>query len=163
LVAGVIAGAQISGGGGSVDNELWRWFWTVLAVVAAVAEMFTAGFFLLPVSIGAVAAGILAWVGVDPVAQWLVFFGVAAIAFTYLRRFVKRQDDFQPAVGANRWADARGIALSDIDPDHQKGMVRVEGEEWRATTDGDVIPAGSRVIVKEVRGSKLVVTHAEQD
>jgi membrane protein implicated in regulation of membrane protease activity len=163
LVAGVIAGTQISGGGGSVDNDIWRWFWAVLAVVAAIAEMFTAGFFLLPVSIGAIAGAILAWTGVDPIAQWLVFFGVSAIAFTYLRRFARHQDEDQPAVGANRWANARGVALSDIDPDHQKGMVRVEGEEWRATTDGELIPAGSRVVVKEVRGSKLVVAPVDQD
>jgi membrane protein implicated in regulation of membrane protease activity len=162
LIAGVIAGTQISGGGSQVDSELWRWVWTVVAVVFAIAEIFTAGFFLLPVAIGAVGAAILAWAGVDPVPQWLVFFGVSAIAFTYLQRFSRHQDDHQPKVGANRWAGARGIVLSDIDPDHSTGMVRVEGEEWRGTSDEGRIPAGTRIAVVEVRGSRLVVTPVDE-
>ncbi len=155
LVAGVAVGTQLSGRGGDVDSEMWRWVWTILAVVAAVAEIFTAGFFLLP--IGAVAAAILAWFGVDPIAQWLVFFGVSTIAFAYLRRFANQQDDDLPRVGANRWAEAEGIVLADINRDTGSGMVRVGGEEWRATTDGPDIAAGTRVMVQEVRGSKLVV------
>lgn len=157
LVAGVVVGTQLSGGGSEVDNEIWRWIWTVLAVAAAIAEIFTAGFFLLPISIGALGAAVLAWFGVDPIAQWLVFFGLSAISFAYLRRFAHHQDDDLPKVGANRWADAQGIVLADIDPVTGSGMVRVGGEEWRATTDGGEIPAGTRVVVKEVRGSKLVV------
>jgi membrane protein implicated in regulation of membrane protease activity len=161
LVAGVIVGTQVSGGGNDVDNESWRWIWTILAVAAAIAEIFTAGFFLLPIAIGAVGAAVLAWFGVDPIAQWLVFFGVSAIAFAYLRRFAHHQDDDLPKVGANRWADAQGMVLADINPDTGSGMVRVGGEEWRATTDGPEILAGTRVLVQEVRGSKLVVTPLE--
>ncbi|MDH4117445.1 MAG: NfeD family protein [Acidimicrobiia bacterium] len=158
LVAGVIAGTQISGGGDNVENEVWRWVWTILAVVAAIAEIFTAGFFLLPIAIGAVGAAILAWFGVDPIAQWLVFFGVSAIAFAYLRRFAHHQDDDLPRVGANRWAGAHGVVTVDIVPISGTGMIRVEGEEWRATSDGGDIAAGTRVVVNEVRGSKMVVS-----
>jgi len=161
LIGGVIAGTQLSGGGNQVDNEVWRWVWTVVAVVFAVAEIFTAGFFLLPVAIGAAGAAVLAWAGVDPVPQWLVFFGVSAIAFTYLQRFSRRQDEHQPKVGANRLPGAKGIVLSDIDPDRATGMVRVEGEEWRATSDDGPIGAGTRIAVVEVRGSRLVVVEAD--
>jgi membrane protein implicated in regulation of membrane protease activity len=157
LVSGVVVGTQLSGGGDNVENDIWRWVWTILAVSAAIAEIFTAGFFLLPIAIGAVGAAILAWFGVDPLAQWLVFFGVTTIAFAYLRRFAHHQDEDLPKVGANRWADAQGIVLIGINPDTGAGMVRVGGEEWRATTDGREIPAGTRVTVQEVRGSKLVV------
>ena len=140
-----------------MDNELWRWVWTILAVAAAIAEIFTAGFFLLPIAIGAGGAAILAWFGVDAIAQWLVFFGVSAIAFAYLRRFAHHQDDDLPRVGANRWTDARGIVIADIQPDTGGGMIRVEGEEWRAASDGGPIPAGTHIAVVEVRGSKMIV------
>lgn len=163
LVAGVVVGTQLSGGGSDVEDEMWRWVWTILAVVAAIAEIFTAGFFLLPISIGAAAAAVLAWFGVDPIAQWLVFFGVTTIAFAYLRRFASHQDHDLPKVGANRWADAQGIVLADINRDSGSGMVRVGGEEWRATSDSSDIPAGTRVVVQEVRGSKLVVSPLEFD
>jgi membrane protein implicated in regulation of membrane protease activity len=39
-------------------------------------------------------------------------------------------------------------------------MVRLLGEEWRATSDGP-IPAGAQVIVTEVRGARLVVSPIE--
>lgn len=161
LVAGVIAGTSLRGGDTEMANDLWQWIWTILAVAAAIAEIFTAGFFLLPIAIGAAGAAVLAWVGVSPIAQWLVFFGVSAIAFAYLRRFAQHQDEDLPRVGANRWADARGIVIADVVPDTGSGMVRVDGEEWRATSDAGSIPAGTRVAVLEVRGSKMVVRPIE--
>ena len=36
----------------------WFWFWVILAVILFVGEIFTAGFFLLPFSLGAVAAAL---------------------------------------------------------------------------------------------------------
>jgi membrane protein implicated in regulation of membrane protease activity len=162
LVAGVIAGTTLRGGGAEVENDVWRWVWTILAVAAAIAEIFTAGFFLLPIAIGAFGAAILAWFGVNAIAQWLVFFGVSTIAFGYLRRFARHQDETQPNVGANRWVEAQGVVISDIVPDTGSGMVRVEGEEWRAmSSQREPIPAGTRIEVVEVRGSKMVVQRSE--
>jgi membrane protein implicated in regulation of membrane protease activity len=93
------------------------------------------------------------------VAQWLVFFGVSAIAFAYLRKFITRQDSqVQPRIGANRWLDAKGIVLVDIDPIGSTGMVRIDTEEWRAMSDdGSHIVSGTPVVVTDVQGSRLVV------
>lgn len=156
----VVATAVVAGqGGDGVDMNIWRWLWTGFAIVMGVGEIFTAGFFLLPFAIGAGAAAVLAWLDVNVLAQWLVFFGVSIISFAYLRRFIRRQDEMgQPSVGANRWLNARGVVLEDIDPTFAKGMVRVEGEEWRATTDGPPLPAGTRIVVNAVRGARLVVS-----
>ena len=159
LVAGVIAGS-FGQGGDNVDNETWRWVWTLFALAMGIGEIFTAGFFLLPFAIGAAAAAVTAWLGVALAAQWLVFFGVSAIAFAYLRKFIDRQDDqVQPRIGANRWLDATGVVLQDIDPHSGYGMVRIDTEEWRAMSeDGTAITAGTRIIVTDVQGSRLVVT-----
>lgn len=163
LMAGIVAGS-LARGGGNVNNESWRWVWTLLALGMGIGEIFTAGFFLLPFSIGAVAAAILAWLGVALLAQWLVFFGVSAIAFAFLRRFIDTQDAaVQPRIGANRWLDARGVVLQDIDPSSASGMVRIDAEEWRAVSEDDThIPAGTRVIVTAVQGSRLVVSPIEE-
>ena len=118
-----------------MDNEVWRWLWTIFAIVMGIGEIFTAGFFLLPFAIGAAAAAILAWADVAVLAQWLVFFGVSILSLVVLRRFISRQDEGeQPKVGANRWVGVRGIVLEDIDPQSGAGMVRVATEEWRATS-----------------------------
>lgn len=146
-----------------MENDLWRWLWTGFAIVMGIGEIFTAGFFLLPFAIGAGVAAVLAWVGAGLLAQWLVFFGVSVVSLAYLRRYIDRQDEAeQPRVGANRWVGGRGIVLEAIDPDTATGMVRVENEEWRATSmHGDPIPPGTRVVVREVRGARMIVEQVE--
>ncbi len=140
-----------------MENETWRWLWTGLALVMGVGEIFTAGFFLLPFAIGAAAAAVLAWLGVAVLAQWLVFFVVSLFALVYLRRFISRQDDLdQPSVGANRWVNSKGVVLEAIDPLGSTGLVRIGGEEWRASSDTP-IPAGAEVLVKAISGSKVMV------
>lgn len=163
-VALVVAAAVAGKGAEVMETDIWRWLWTGLAVVMGIGEMFTAGFFLLPFAIGAGSAAVLAWIGVNIVAQWLVFFGVSAIALAYLRRYIDRQDEGdQPRVGANRWVGAEGIVLEEIDPDTATGMVRVENEEWRAMSHhGITIPPGSRIAVRDVKGARLVVEVVEE-
>ena len=160
-VALVAAAAMAARGGSDVDNELWRWLWTIFSIVLAVGEMFTAGFFLLPFAVGGAAAAILAWTGAALIAQWLVFFGVSLFSLAYLRRFIGRQDEGeQPRIGANRWVGSQGVVLTGIDPYTGSGMVRILHEEWRATAAGK-IPAGAKIVVTEVDGARLVVEQLE--
>lgn len=162
-VAVLAAVAVIAQGGNDVENEVWRWLWTIFAIVMAVGEIFTAGFFLLPFAIGAGAAAILAWIGAPLLAQWLVFFGLSIFSLAYLRRFISRQDEGeQPKVGANRWVGEVGLVLQDVDPHTQHGMVRILQEEWRATADQH-IDAGEKIIVTDIKGTRLVVEPLETD
>lgn len=161
-IALIGAAATVAGnGGGDVDNEIWRWLWTIFAVAMGIGEMFTAGFFLLPFAIGGAAAAILAWIGANLLAQWLVFFGVTIFALAYLRRYIGHQDDVeQPRVGANRWIGSEGVVLETIDPHAGSGMVRVLNEEWRATSLSP-IKAGARIVVTDVQGARLMVERLE--
>lgn len=52
---------------------------------------------------------------------------------------------------------ARGRAIERLAP---RGYVRIEGELWRAETDGPVIDAGTEVIVREAHGLTLRVDTA---
>lgn len=141
-----------------MENDIWRWLWTGLAVVLAVGEIFTAGFFLLPFAIGGAVAGILAWVGVAVGWQWVTFFVVSIGTLVYLQRFIRKQDiQDTKSVGANRYLNKHAIVLEQIDPVTGTGRVRVESEEWRATSDGDIIEPGRPVTITEVRGTRLVV------
>ena len=160
--AAVIAGAAIAGqGGNDVDNQVWAWLWTILAVVLGIGEIFTAGFFLLPFAIGAGAAAILGWIGANVIAQWLVFFGVSIFAMAYLRKYINRQDEEgQPRVGANRWVGEFGVVLEDVDAHTGSGMARVLNEEWRVTSPVP-IEAGARIVVTDIEGTRLVVEKVE--
>ena len=48
-------------------------------------------------------------------------------------------------------------SLETIDPYKGTGLVRVETEEWRATSRGETIKKGATVHVLEIRGARLVV------
>ena len=144
--------------GTTEGNEAWRWVWTIGAVFMGLAEIATAGFFLLPFGVGMAAAAVLAWLDVNLLSQWLAFFGGSALAFAVVQRFLKTQDLLpQPQVGANRWTGRIGVVLETIDRHDNVGMVRIGGEEWRATTEGPPIGEGVTIKVVSVRGTRLVV------
>ncbi len=144
----------------NVDNELWRWIWVGLAGVMGFGEILTAGFFLLPFAVGAAAAAILAWLGVSVAIQWAVFLIVSVASLFYLRRFVPTEEDIQP-IGANRMLHQRGLVVETIDRLQATGKVRVEREEWRATTDGEPIAEGTEVVVRGITGTRLIVEPVE--
>lgn len=146
-----------------MENEVWRWLWTGAALVFGLAEVVTAGFFLLPFAIGAAVAAVLGWTDVHILWQWLGFFVGTVVSFVYLRRFVRRQNDAdQPRVGANRLIDARGIVIERVDEDAQTGMVRIGGEEWRASAAEPIEP-DTKVMVTELQGTRLLVVPLSQE
>ena len=142
-----------------IDIDAWRWFWTVLAGILVIGEIFSPGFFLLPFGIGAGAAAVLAWLDVgNPGVHWAVFLVVSVAALLSLRPLIRKQDEGEPdAIGANRYLRKQGVVLEDIDTRAGTGFVRIDTEEWRAVTDGDRIQAGTYIIVSGVTGSRLIV------
>ena len=144
-----------------MDNEVWRWVWLGLAVVMALAEIVTAGFFILPFALGASVAFILAWLGAAVAWQWTAFVVLSIVSLIYLQRFTNKDDEEQPRVGANRFVGKRGMVLEDVDRMAAEGRVRMETEVWRATTEGDPIAAGTEVRIVGVVGSRLMVEAVE--
>lgn len=143
-----------------MDSELWRWLWLGLGVLMGIGEVLTAGFFLLPFVIGAGAAAIMSWIGLSVLAQWLVFFGVSLLSWAILHRYIRKQDSGgQPQVGANRWQGATGLVLEEIDQIQGEGLVRILGEQWRATVEPgqENIPSGDTIEVIRVEGTRLIV------
>src|SRR5688500_12701282 len=124
--------------------------------------MLTAGsFFLLPFGIGAGAACVAAFAGAGLGLQWLVFVVVSAILTALARPLAKRlkQVPDTSGVGARRWVGQIAVVLDDIPAGtDETGLVRVGREEWRAqTADGGSVPAGARVTVVDMTGTRLVV------
>ena len=57
-----------------------------------------------------------------------------------------------------RYVDAVATVTESIDRVAGTGRVRMDTEQWRATTDGDsVLEQGIEVVVVDVRGARLVV------
>jgi membrane protein implicated in regulation of membrane protease activity len=134
--------------------------WAVVAVLLAVGEIFTPGmFFLGPVALAAVAAGLVAAVGLGVVVQLLVFIG-GSIASVWVLRPIARRHLHMPAAlrtGTAALEGARAVVVQRVDANG--GRVRIGGEEWsaRAYMDDQVFEPGARVEVVKIEGATALV------
>jgi membrane protein implicated in regulation of membrane protease activity len=134
--------------------------WLVVAVGLGIAEVFTGTFVLLMLAGGALAAAATAAVGGELWAQGLVFALVSALALVLVRPALRRrldQSDAGAPIGLAAIEGSTGIVLERVDADH--GLVKVEGEMWRARSfDGtQEFEPGERVRVIEVKGATAMV------
>jgi membrane protein implicated in regulation of membrane protease activity len=145
-------------------NNVLIWIWAVLALVFFIAEIFTAGFFLVCFGIGAAAAAVLALAGVDVIWQFVAFIGASVAALAFLRPLAKTvSTQVANPGGIDRVVGKQAVVLEEINPLAATGLVRVEREEWRADSlDGNTIAQGSMVKVVRVSGTRLLVREQKQ-
>ena len=132
-------------------------FWIILFAGCLFLEIVTSGFYLLSVGIGAAAAGIANYLGIDPMIQVIIFAIVTIICLIASRPFANRLTRGSPDKKAtsDRFIGKEGVVSKTIDPDNA-GMIKIYGETWRAISD-DSIAIDEKVIVEEVKGVKLKV------
>jgi membrane protein implicated in regulation of membrane protease activity len=135
--------------------------WLGLTVALAIGEIVTAGFFLLPFSIGAAAAAVLSILEVDLLWQWAAFLAVTVVSLFYFRRFAKRVSA-SPSIrtGSARHIGDVGTVIEDLTD--TTGLVRIGREQWRAEAPGfEPLAAGTKVLVTAIVGTHLVVRPAD--
>ncbi len=144
----------------------WFWIlWTILGAVLIVAEIFTSGFVLLWFGIGALAAALLAIVGVDSLAlQFLVFAvissGLTAASRTIFVNYFSREKSGQSLrSGVDALPGKVGTVVSSSRGSLQEGAVKVFGSTWTAypALGEDPLEAGERVCVDRVEGASIYV------
>jgi membrane protein implicated in regulation of membrane protease activity len=134
--------------------------WAILAVLLALGELATPGlFFLGPVALAAIPAGIVALVGGPAWLQVLVFI-LGSLATLGIVRPIARAHLQMPALmrtGTAALVGSRALVLERVD--QNGGRVRIGGEEWsaRAYMDDQVIEPGVRVEVAKIEGATALV------
>ncbi len=133
-----------------------------MAVAFAVAEIASVSFYLAPFAAGAlVAAAVdLAGLGVGP--QVAAFLVSSVALLTLVRPIARRHLTAPPALrtGVAALVGREAVVLERIANDEGVGCVRLDGEVWtaRAYDSDDVIEAGRRVHVLEIRGATALVS-----
>jgi membrane protein implicated in regulation of membrane protease activity len=135
--------------------------WLIAAAIFGVGEILTLGFFLAPFAVGALVAALVAAVGGGTVVSWAVFLVVSVIMLAALRP-VARSHLRQPAklrTGTAALVGRSAMVVERIANDEGVGAVRLDGEMWtaRAYDEDEVIEAGKRVHVIEIRGATALV------
>lgn len=134
--------------------------WAIAAVLLAVGEIFTPGlFFLGPVALAAVAAGLAAVVGAATWLQGLVFV-LGALASVGLLRPIARAHLSMPRAirtGTAALEGAHATVLQRVDG--EGGRVRIGGEEWsaRSYVPDEVFDPGAQVEVARIEGATALV------
>jgi inner membrane protein len=147
-----------------MNIQVWV-VWMIFGVIFLIAEIFTAGFFLFWFGIGALAAGLLAFLGVTGIWQLLVFLVLSSFLVAISRKFAQKVTDEQPpGVGADRMTGAEGIVLEEIDTMKNKGRVRIGKEEWRAESkDGKRIDKNIKIKVVQMEGTHVVIVPIQEE
>jgi membrane protein implicated in regulation of membrane protease activity len=143
--------------------DVWI-IWLIAACVLGVAEMHQGGFYLAPFAIGAGLAAIVGLLGVGALLSAIVFLAVSGIVFTTLRPVAQRHRRLPPSIrtGAAALIGRPAIVMERIANDEGMGSVKIDGGEvWTARSydEHEVIPAGERVEVVEIRGATALVMH----
>ena len=141
--------------------EPWL-LWLIAAVVFGVGEIATLGFFLAPFAGGALLAAIVTGLGAGTAVGWAVFLVVSVVLLAALRP-VARTHRRQPPLlrtGTAALVGKSGLVLERIANDEGVGCVRIDGEVWTARSydDDEVIEAGKRVQIVEIKGATALVT-----
>jgi membrane protein implicated in regulation of membrane protease activity len=136
--------------------------WLILAVIFAVGEIATLGFFLAPFAGGASVAAVVSAVGVPFVGSLAVFLVVSVVLLAALRPLARSHRRMPPSLrtGTAALVGKSATVVERIANDEGVGCVKIEGEVWtaRAYDDDEVIEAGKRVQIVEIKGATALVT-----
>src|SRR5262245_29666232 len=136
--------------------------WLIAAVVFGVGEIFTLSFFLAPFAGGALVAALITGLGGGTFIGWAVFLIVSLILLAALRPLARSHRRQPPLLrtGTASLVGKTGMVVERIANNEGVGCVKIDGEIWTARTydDDDVIEAGRRVQVVEIKGATALVT-----
>jgi membrane protein implicated in regulation of membrane protease activity len=141
--------------------DVWV-IWLIAAVIFGVGEILTLGFFLAPFAGGALVAALVTGLGGGTFIGWAAFLVVSVVLLLALRPLARSHRRLPPTLrtGTAALVGKTGTVVERIANDEGVGCVRIDGEVWTARSfdDDEVIDAGKRVQVVEIKGATALVT-----
>ena len=141
--------------------ELWH-MWVIAALILVVVEIFTQGFAVICLSIGALAAAIASACGAGAEGQLIWFAVVTLLAFIFVRPLLikafKKTGKPERLSGVDALRGREGTVSERISPADNTGRVAIDGDDWKAVSaDGTDIAKGEKVTVESVDSVVLTV------
>ena len=133
--------------------EIWH-IWLIAALILVVVEIFTQGFAVFCLSVGAVAASLASAcsAGLEGHLIWFSAATLAAFVFVrplLLKAYRKGRSGRESGVDALKGREA--VVSERISAADNTGRVAVDGDDWKAVSvDGTEIPKGARVTIIDV-------------
>lgn len=138
---------------------MMTWIWLGAVIIFGVLEAATAGLVSIWFVCGAVAALLSAFLGAALWLQAALFLVVSAVTLAVTRPLVRKLSAKAVPTNLDRAIGSHARVTEDIDNEAGTGAVYVDGKTWTArSSDGSVIPIGTKVTVERMEGVKLFVT-----
>jgi len=137
--------------------------WLVVIVATLITEAMTAGLVTIWFSVGALAALIASYLGLNFAFQIIIFIVVSAVALYSTRSLVKNKiHKNKVKTNADLVIGKQAVVVEDICPIEGKGQVKVIGQIWSArSADGSEIEKDCIVTVEKIEGVHLIVSKGE--
>jgi membrane protein implicated in regulation of membrane protease activity len=136
--------------------------WVLAAVALGIGEVLNLSFYLFPFAIGCAGAALVSLAGGGTVLSVVTFAILTALSFGIVRPIARRHVSMPPQLrtGTQALVGRTAVVLERIHNDENVGAIRLDGEVWtaRAYDEDEVIEAGRRVHVVEIRGATALVT-----
>ena len=135
------------------------YIWIIAALLLFIIELFTSGFAVICLAVGAAGGAITAAITDNTVAQITVFAIVSVLSIAALRPILKRtfmREDKVVRTNADAMIGRRGTVCAMVDDD--EGRVMIDGVDWKArSVDGARIEVGAKVEVIKMESIILIV------
>jgi membrane protein implicated in regulation of membrane protease activity len=137
----------------------------IIAAIFAAAEVFTSGFVLLWFGAGALAASLLALLGVESLTAQMIVFLIVSVALVIASRtiferfFTRRSDSRQVTSGVETMIGQVGTVVEPSRGSLNAGAVKVYGSVWTAfPAEGEwPLREGDSVAVERIEGNSIYV------
>ena len=135
-------------------------YWLGAAAIFVVIEIITMGLTAIWFAGGALVGAVMAAFSLPLWSQIIAFVIVSVILLILTRPWaLKYLNSRTVRTNADSLIGQTALVKETINNMESKGLVQLNGQDWTARSfeAGEIIPEGSEVIVKEIRGVKLIV------
>ena len=139
--------------------EGWH-IWVIIALIFVIVEMFTTGFAVMCISIGAIFGAIASALDWELKWQLLVFAIGTALAFMTVRPlvykfFYKKSNEVK--TNAEALIGRKAIVSERIEGELHPGRIKVDGDDWKAVSlEAEPIEVGDAVEITAI--NSIIVT-----
>ncbi len=137
---------------------MWQ-MWLIASGVFFIIEIFTVGFLIFWLGVGALIAMLISFLTSNIIIQTTVFVISSGLLIFATKPLVNKITK-KEIVPTNVYSivGKKGIVIEDIDWSTGTGQIKSEGEVWSAKTNEQItIPKGTEVEIESIDGVKVIV------
>jgi membrane protein implicated in regulation of membrane protease activity len=137
----------------------------IFGFILLITEMFTTTFFVMWFGISALFTALVSWLWIDSFALELLIFAVVSFLLVLFTRRLANKMSGEPSrkITQDEIIGKTGTVTETILSDNSRGLVKMNGQVWRAVSEKGVeIERGKKVVVKSLHGVKIYVEEIEE-